>query len=307
MIRPQKVVILSGGLGNQLFQLAAGLFASSPDRLVIEGRLGRPRLNALKRPDLDSFVFPIELNYTLTPSKGRLSKFLTTLMFKIASKRFDSNVIQNFWLFLKSCALRCKVFLSDGVGFDPRLVTNTGANWIVGPFHCFTYLQFPAVSEVIEPMKPRIYPAWLWNLKEVSEIEKPIVLHLRLSDYKDIPELGILTNSYYRDSLAVAMRDFPSSRIWLFTDEEHLALQLLENLDCKDMRIINYDPNDSAANLEAMRFGKCFILSNSTFGWWGASLAYSPNAKIICPENWFKTKENPKELIPQNWIKVKNR
>jgi hypothetical protein len=141
----------------------------------------------------------------------------------------------------------------------------------------------------------------------VSKTEKPIVLHLRLSDYKDIPELGILTKSYYQTSLAMAMKDFPSSRIWLFTDEERLALQLLEDFDCKEMRIINHDSADSAANLEAMRFGECFILSNSTFSWWGATLAYSPNAMVICPENWFKTKGNPKNLIPQNWIKVKNR
>jgi hypothetical protein len=306
-MRLQKVVVLTGGLGNQLFQLAAGLYVSSPDQLVIEGQLGRPRLNSLKRPDLDSFEFPFNLHYAFSPRASRLSKFSTSILFKISSKSFDSNIIQRFWLFLKSCAQRAGVFISNGVGFDSRLVANAEVKWIFGPFHCFRYLDSPEVSKIIRPMRPRIYPMWLRDLKEVSKTEKPIVLHLRLSDYKDIPELGILTKSYYKTSLTVAMKDFPSSRIWLFTDEEHLALQLLKDLDCKDMRIINYDSADSAANLEAMRFGECFILSNSTFSWWGATLAYSPNAKIICPENWFKTKENPKDLIPQNWTKVKNR
>ena len=154
---------------------------------------------------------------------------------------------------------------------------------------------------------PKSYPKWLVDLKEVSVSEKPIVLHIRLSDYKNISELGILTDAYYRDALAMAVKDFPDSRIWLFTDEERLALRMLEELDCKNMRVINYDPRDSAANLEAMRFGLCFVLSNSTFSWWGASLAYAPNSKVFCPENWFKTKENPKDLIPQNWIRIKNR
>jgi len=306
-MRAQKVVVLTGGLGNQLFQLAAGLYISSPDQLIIEGRLGRPRLNSLKRPDLDSFEFPFTLHYVCSPRASWLPYYMTSILFKISSKSFDSNVIQWFWLLLKSCALRGGVFVSNGVGFDPRLVANVEAKWIFGPFHCFRFLDSPEVSTIIRPMRPRIYPTWLKDLKEVSKTEKPIVLHLRLSDYKDIPELGILTKSYYKTSLTMAMKDFPSSRIWLFTDEEHLALQLLEDFDCKEMRIINYDSADSAANLEAMRFGECFILSNSTFSWWGATLAYSPNAKIICPENWFKTKENPKDLIPQNWIKVKNR
>ncbi len=305
-MRVQNVVVLTGGLGNQLFQLVAGLYVSSPGHLVIEGQIGKPRLNSLKKPDLDSFEFPFELHYAPSSTTRQLSKYLTAILFKIASKRFDSNITQRFWLFLKSIALRSGVFISDGVGFDPRLVPSAESKWIFGPFHCFRYLDSPEVSKLIRPMTPKIYPAWLMDLQEVAKAEKPIVLHLRLSDYKDIPELGILTKSYFKTSLTVARADFPASRIWLFTDEESLALQLLEDLDCKGMRIINYDPGDSAANLEAMRFGECFILSNSTFSWWGATLAYSPTAKIICPESWFKTKGNPRDLIPQSWIKVKN-
>lgn len=305
-MRVKNVVVLTGGLGNQLFQLAAGLYISSPEQLVIEGQIGKPRLNSLNKPDLDSFEFPFELHYASSPRTRQLSKYLTTILFKIASKRFDSNIFQRFWLSLKSCAMRTGVFISDGVGFDPRLVASAETKWIFGPFHCFRYLDSPEVSKLIRPMKPRIYPAWLRDLQEVAKAEKPIVLHLRLSDYKDIPELGILTKSYFKTSLTVARADYPASRIWLFTDEERLALEMLEDLDCTDVRIINYDPGDSAANLEAMRFGECFILSNSTFSWWGANLAYLSTAKIMCPENWFKTKSNPRDLIPQSWVKVKN-
>jgi hypothetical protein len=307
MNKKQKVIVLTGGLGNQLFQVAAGLFATSADRLLIEGKLGRPRLNSQNRPEIDSFDFPFKLNYRSLPLRGRFSKYLTTVLFKVSSKTFSSIALQRFWLFLKSSALRFGLFLSDGVGYDPRLIANSDAKWIIGPFHCFRYLESPAVSELMQPMKPKFYPNWLRDLEEQSKTEKPIILHIRLSDYKNISELGILTNSYYRKSLDLAVKDFPNSRIWLFTDEESLALRMLENSDYESMRIINCDPSDSAANLEAMRLGHCFVLSNSTFSWWGASLAYSPNAKIFCPENWFKTKDNPKGLIPQNWIKVRNR
>ena len=307
MNRKKKVVVLTGGLGNQLFQLAAGLFASSPDRLMIEDKLGRPRLNSQKSPEIDSLEFPFDLNYLSLPLGGRFGKFATTILFKVSSKSFNSVVTQRLWLILKSTALRVGLFLSDGVGYDPRLIANTDARCIIGPFHCFRYLEYPAVNELMRPMKPSFYPKWLKDLGELSQIEKPIVLHVRLSDYTNISELGILTNSYYKKSLALAVKDFPNSRVWLFTDEEGPALEMLKDLDRENLRIINNDPSDSAANLEAMRFGHCFVLSNSTFSWWGASLSHSPNAKIFCPENWFKTKENPKDLIPQNWIKVKNR
>jgi hypothetical protein len=307
MNRRKKVVVLTGGLGNQLFQIAAGLFATSADQLVIECKLGRPRLNSQKKPEIDSFDFPFDLNFRSILLGGWFIQYLATNLFKISSKTFSSITIQRIWLNLKSITMSFGLFLSDGVGYDPRLMANTEAKCIIGPFHSYKYLDSPAVKESMRNILPKSFPKWLSELKEVSDTEKPIVLHVRLSDYKNISELGILTDAYYREALVLAVKDFPDSRIWLFTDEESLALRMLEDLDCKGMRVINYDPSDSAANLEAMRFGRCFVLSNSTFSWWGASLAYSPTKKVICPENWFKTKDNPKDLIPQNWIRIKNR
>ena len=307
MNRTQKVIVLTGGLGNQLFQIAAGLFAFSADQLVIEGRLGRPRLNSKNRPDIDSFDFPFNLNFHSGLLGGRLSEFLTANLFKISSKTFGPNDIQRVWLYLKSISLRFGLFLSDGVGYDPRLISNVDAKWIIGPFHSFRYLDRPDVKELLHNIRPSHYPTWLSDLKKLSKTEQPIVLHVRLSDYKNISELGILTDAYYREALSLAVKDFPDSHIWLFTDEENLALKTLQGLDLKSIRVINYDLSDSAANLEAMRFGSCFILSNSTFSWWGASLAYSPNSKVFCPENWFKSKDNPNDLIPKNWIRIKNR
>lgn len=303
----EKILVLTGGLGNQLFQLAAGLTIASPENLEIDCNLGRPRLNQKERPDLDSFLFPSPLCFNARSKKRNGISSLGLLGFKISSKKFDGIIAQRIWLSIKDKASLFKIFLSDGVGFDPRLDTAIRSKWIFGPFHTFRYVQHDSIRRFMLAMTPREYPDWLNTLKTIAPVEKPIVLHVRLSDYRNIPELGILSGEYFNRSLCLAIKEFPNSRIWLFTDEEDLALEIVDEDYLPKMRIINYDLTDSASNLEAMRFGHCYIMSNSTFSWWGAYLSHSPKPMIFCPANWFRTKRNPLHMIPIEWEMVANK
>lgn len=306
MKNTKKILVLTGGLGNQLFQLAAGLTVASPENLIIDRNLGSPRLNRRGNPDLDSFIFPSPLNFNAVSKRKFKFSDLALFAFKISSKRFSRAFVQRKWLWLKDRAALFGVFLSDGVGFDPRLSKEMKSKWIFGPFHTYKHIQLNPTRDFISAMIPREYPDWLRELKIASTVEKPIVLHVRLADYIKIQELGILRSEYFDLSLKLAVNQFPDSYIWLFTDEEDLALKILGKNNSAKLRIINYDSSDSASNLEAMRFGHSYVLSNSTFGWWGAYLSYSPNPKVICPRNWFRTKLNPICMIPVDWELVDN-
>ena len=297
-----KVLILTGGLGNQLFQLAGGLASSPSQKLLLESTLGNPRLNVHGKPELDSFSFSFDLKFHTKKYNPKMTRFLVSQAFKISSKEFRFPLIQQFWLTFKSLFYFADVFLSDGVGFDARVNRGIRERWIIGPFHTYMYASEP--RNIFNSMTLKNHPEWLSDLEIAAKIECPIILHIRLTDYREISELGILQSDYYERALLEARRNFPNSRIWLFTDEEHLALEILGRVDLRDFRVINYENDNASANLEAMRFGHCYVLSNSTFSWWGAFLTYSDNAQIYCPEFWFRTKPNPARLIPDTWIKV---
>ena len=306
MKKIDKVLVLTGGLGNQLFQLAAGLTTAASENLVIDRNLGRPRLNRLGSPDLDSFLFPSPLTFNTKSKKASVFFSLGSIMFKVSSKKFNNRLVQRSWIWLKDKAALFRLFLSDGVGFDSRVCAELRCKWIYGPFHTYKYVERDSVYNFMSAMVPRDYPSWLAELKIAAVEEMPIILHIRLSDYKKIPELGILRPAYFKRALDLALNQFPDSHIWLFTDEEPLALKILGESYMSKIRVINFDPTDSASNLEAMRFGHCYVLSNSTFSWWGAYFSHSPHPRIFCPENWFRKKQNPLYLIPEDWEKVAN-
>jgi hypothetical protein len=81
---PKEVVVqLTGGLGNQLFQLAAGLQVAKTKPLFMEQDLGAPRRNQFGAPDVSSFKLPDQV----TIEKRRKPSVITIRILNFVLRR----------------------------------------------------------------------------------------------------------------------------------------------------------------------------------------------------------------------------
>lgn len=140
----------------------------------------------------------------------------------------------------------------------------------------------------------------------ISQVENPIALHIRRTDYLTNSENHFnLSLEYYQNALDY----FDSGRnVIIFSDDPQW---------CKEQEIFSNDRfmvsenSDNRIDLCLMTLCSDFIIANSSYSWWGAWLSSNESKKVIAPVEWFGTtgytKDNDtKDLIPSEWKRISN-
>jgi hypothetical protein len=306
------IVFLTGGLGNQLFQLANALTLDSEREIHLEWVLGRPRCNSKGLPDIADFRLPEKVQL-LPPSKR---SWLTS---KAAGYILRSHISPKVWersgIFKAILNLAGNVIFSTyfkkvikfecgiGIGFSPISITRF-SSFVIGYFQSYKFVNHKTVFQDLKNIEPEVLNEEIDRYKALANVEKPIIVHFRFGDYKNEKTFGIPALSYYQESLEVLVSQSPNSKIWVFSDERTEAEKVFPSEFKSIARWISDDQFSSTETLEIMRLGTSYVIANSTFSWWAATLSMTENPKVICPEPWFKLEPEPLGLIPPNWKRV---
>jgi hypothetical protein len=300
----QIYVRLAGGLGNQLFQLSQALILGKSVVLVsTETETQRTSQEIIR------FNLSRDLN-TISFQRTRLvSEKLLNLSLRSSTK--DSHLFRLLRGFLKlaisatmllELRFLSQVFISDDVGADVGELDNKTA-LIAGYFQSEN-----VVSRLIELKGIEVFEleanAKHEEYKSLALNENPIILQVRLGDYLNEPNFGIPSLDFYKESLKHIRNSLPKSKIWLFSNESNLAEAYLSEVLPDNYRVINDELLTPADILQVMRLGSGYIISNSTFGWWGAYLKRDKSAPVFVPSPWFKKQQEPRGLIPKDWIRI---
>jgi hypothetical protein len=127
---------------------------------------------------------------------------------------------------------------------------------------------------------------------------------MRFGDFLDIPELNVITREYFANSLALARAHLPNSKVWIFSNDYEKARDFLGETYSEEFKEVNPDNFTPAQILELLKLGSSYIISNSTFGWWGAYLTHNPHSLVCVPSSWYATMISPKNLIPSTWERI---
>jgi hypothetical protein len=188
------------------------------------------------------------------------------------------------------------------LGFDPN-VENVNSNKIlIGYFQ--TFLHITRINHEKFVSFPSLVDKKVSDYKALAVFERPLIIHVRLGDYRYENEIGILSFSYYESCLNESWNSNSFGKIWLFSDEPQNALEKLPSNMHRHIRIIDSVGLSSAETLQVMTYGSGYIIGNSTFSWWGAYLRENQAAIVYCPQPWFKNMDEPKKIVPDQWKRM---
>jgi hypothetical protein len=289
------VVKLSGGLGNQMFQYAAGrslsLRIGSELRLDISELKNDPiRSYGLSRFSIqENFVSDRELRLVKKPSH-HLRNFLVDVRCRLAG---------GFAL----CSER-----EPGTGFDPGFFSLPDNRYLDGYWQSENY--FLPVQEIIrqeftvgtEPDPDNR------NMAARISSSDAVALHIRRGDYVTDPKTnrdhGTCSMKYYASAMETITDKVKNPLFFIFTDDPVWVRKNFTPAGNHLLVSIN-DPGNSAEDLRLMTLCRHHIIANSSFSWWGAWLCRNPGKIVCAPELWFSSlKKDTRDLIPPGWIRL---
>jgi hypothetical protein len=131
------------------------------------------------------------------------------------------------------------------------------------------------------------------------------MVHVRLGDYEDERNIGLLSKEYFTSALRLLGRENQFNEVWIFSNNPAKAREYFTDFQGVDFWVVEDLEFRSADTLELMRHMHGFVIANSTFSWWGARLGYLKNAQIVSPNPWFRNLKNPNYLLPLKWMKAR--
>lgn len=132
-----------------------------------------------------------------------------------------------------------------------------------------------------------------------------VSLHVRRGDYaKDLKTNathGLCSLDYYQTAIRCISDQIKQPHFFVFSDDIAWVQNNLQiGFPCQ---YVDHNQGvDSYNDMNLMSMCQHNIIANSSFSWWGAWLNPNPDKIVIAPQKWFANKNNVKDLFPQGWV-----
>lgn len=304
-------VMLAGGLGNQLFQLAGALSRGS-DYCKLDVSLANPRLNPSGHVDISDF----ELGQSVTLFKSvKRHRFTSRAANIVLRSGMDPKFFERWRVYRSTFNALTSFLISLRVRESVRVVQATDNGYfamtpsdrnefLIGYFQSYKWVNLESAYKTMHSLKLKENSPLLNEFLIEEKGVNSALMHVRLGDYKLETDFGIPSLEYYAKSLGELKDAVSFERIWLFSDEPTEAIKYVPKSFQNLVRIVPNFNGSSAITLEAMRHANSYIIANSSLSWWGARLSYTNEPLVVAPFPWFKSKAEPRYIIPEHWRRI---
>jgi glycosyltransferase involved in cell wall biosynthesis len=299
---------LAGGLGNQLFQYSAAYNQSNQEINLVTNLFPVSR-NKEGFPELADCDLPTEINYCSGFNFSRFFRKIVNSSIRISALNNCKMIVKLYSTF--SSFLASSLFLLENkslmwVKIDANLKSPRSRRRFLRTLYV-GYFQYGSTSNqlVSQLRKSSLVelsdqPNLRMLIQKSVEI-RPVMVHIRLGDYENEGRIGLLSKEYFTSALRALTQDKQVKDVWIFSNDGEKASSYFTEFDEINFWVVEDWGFRSADTLELMRHMEGFVISNSTFSWWGARLAYLDNSRVIYPSPWFKSLRMPKDLTPSYW------
>ena len=268
-----------GGLGNQLFQIAACLKYKKLEEKVIISFLGD--IHIPKRENCLDYIFekPEWLYYDDSQKLDQFTKFIAK---NSAYLRFGS--------YLPIVSINDRNFNFNN---SRNLLKNT--LFLDGYFNNnWTYSSLNYAFNKLKLLQIGLGKEYLKNCSE------DVIIHIRGGDFLHIPKLNICKLEYYKKSIRYFIsRGYRSFKV--ISEDQKYAREIINQLKnyFMDIQIIKLKTNSIKEDFNIIRSSRLAIISNSTFSWWASFLSNSKKEFIVPYYFSFKEKRMllPNEIV----------
>lgn len=294
-------VFLRGGLGNQMFQYAAGLNLARKNNVKLALDLVHVR-DRFPRPHFTYRTFDLTDVFFIEPRITFLSRVANAAPIPGVWLGLDLLVMNAAEIFR-----RARVIYEDETKpFDPAILDAAGNSILYGRWENERYF-IESEKEVREAFRFR-QPLAGEALALAERIQKgnSISLHVRRGDYakvKAVSELmGGTDMSYYESAVAYMVTQVRNPEFFVFSDDvEWCKENIKTGLPTVYVPASVAGPK-GAFHLQLMSICRHNIIANSTFSWWGAWLNRNPKKIVVAPKRWSSAATAiGREVAPASW------
>lgn len=270
------IIVLSGGLGNQMFQYALYLYYQSRGIAVKMDELTEYAHEKKRKPELTQ-VFGIHYEKA---APEEIRHWTDSYM------DFPSRIRRRL------LGRRTRLY-RDTYGFDPAVLELDDA-YLYGWWQSEKYFQKIAdrVRQAFRFSAEGLNDRNQNYLNRIQNSES-VGVHLRRGDYLEADELygGICTEKYYALAIQKMRQQLPGCEFFLFTND---PLWAREHMTGEGITIVEENDEDHGyLDMYLMSQCKHNIIANSSFSWWAAWLNENPEKRIIAPARWVNGREMP--------------
>jgi hypothetical protein len=157
----------------------------------------------------------------------------------------------------------------------------------------------------------REFVEWLFTPSEKIQLEllkynnllkgNTCSIHVRRGNYRNLQNYHpVLSMDYYNKAITT-LKSQKIDRFIVFSNDMNWCKNVFIGNEFSFVQDIDY--------VELFLMSKCnhAIISNSSFGWWGAWLGETKNKVVIAPDVWFGNflpQDHAADIIPKRWIKL---